>query len=35
MLKRFPTKTGKRIATLYELAGNSNALPVFEAIFEQ
>lgn len=34
MLEQFPTKKGKRNATLYELAGNSIVVPVLEAIFE-
>lgn len=34
MLEQFPTKPGKRNATLYELAGNSIVVPVLEAIFE-
>jgi DNA (cytosine-5)-methyltransferase 1 len=34
MLEQFPTKTGKRNATLYALAGNSIVVPVLEAIFE-
>ncbi|MGE6516655.1 DNA (cytosine-5-)-methyltransferase [Lysinibacillus sphaericus] len=34
MLKAFPTKVGKRNATLYALAGNSIVVPVLEAIFE-
>lgn len=34
MLKEFPTKQGKRNATLYALAGNSIVVPVLEAIFE-
>jgi DNA (cytosine-5)-methyltransferase 1 len=34
MLKEFPTKEGKRNATLYALAGNSIVVDVLEAIFE-
>lgn len=34
MLKEFPTKPGKRNATLYALAGNSIVVDVLEAIFE-
>lgn len=34
MLEQFPTKPGKRNATLYALAGNSIVVPVLEAIFE-
>lgn len=34
MLKAFPTKPGKRNATLYALAGNSIVVPVLEAIFD-
>lgn len=34
MLEPFPTKPGKRNATLYALAGNSIVVPVLEAIFE-
>lgn len=34
MLKEFPTKIGKRNATLYALAGNSIVVQVLEAIFE-
>lgn len=34
MLEQFPTKKGKRNATLYALAGNSIVVPVLEAIFE-
>lgn len=34
MLEAFPTKVGKRNATLYALAGNSIVVPVLEAIFE-
>lgn len=34
MLKEFPTKNGKRNATLYALAGNSIVVQVLEAIFE-
>lgn len=34
MLEEFPTKKGKRNATLYALAGNSIVVPVMEAIFE-
>ncbi|WP_042418715.1 DNA cytosine methyltransferase [Geomicrobium sp. JCM 19038] len=34
MLKQFPTKAGKRNATLYALAGNSIVVNVLEAIFE-
>lgn len=34
MLKEFPTKAGKRNATLYALAGNSIVVQVLEAIFE-
>lgn len=34
MLGQFPTKEGKRNATLYALAGNSIVVPVLEAIFE-
>ncbi|AUN23804.1 DNA (cytosine-5-)-methyltransferase (plasmid) [Clostridium botulinum] len=34
MLKEFPTKVGKRNATLYALAGNSIVVQVLEAIFE-
>ncbi|QVY60950.1 DNA cytosine methyltransferase [Cytobacillus gottheilii] len=34
MLKEFPTKAGKRNATLYALAGNSIVVPVLEAIFK-
>lgn len=34
MLEQFPTKEGKRNATLYALAGNSIVVPVLEAIFE-
>ena len=34
MLKQFPTKPGKRNATLYALAGNSIVVDVLEAIFE-
>lgn len=34
MLKKFPTKKGKRNATLYALAGNSIVVPVLESIFE-
>lgn len=34
MLHQFPTKPGKRNATLYALAGNSIVVPVLEAIFE-
>lgn len=34
MLKEFPTKEGKRNATLYALAGNSIVVQVLEAIFE-
>ncbi|APM39420.1 DNA cytosine methyltransferase [Clostridium kluyveri] len=34
MLKEFPTKTGKRNATLYALAGNSIVVQVLEAVFE-
>lgn len=33
MLKVFPTKTGKRNATLYALAGNSIVVDVLEAVF--
>lgn len=34
MMKEFPTKEGKRNATLYALAGNSIVVQVLEAIFE-
>ncbi|WP_306009372.1 DNA cytosine methyltransferase [Bacillus sp. MMSF_3328] len=34
MLEQFPTKDGKRNATLYALAGNSIVVPVLEAIFK-
>ncbi|MEK5108575.1 DNA cytosine methyltransferase [Cytobacillus sp. FSL K6-0129] len=34
MLKEFPTKAGKRNATLYALAGNSIVVPVLESIFK-
>ncbi|MEK4873142.1 DNA cytosine methyltransferase [Niallia sp. FSL W8-1348] len=34
MLKEFPTKPGKRNATLYALAGNSIVVNVLEAIFK-
>lgn len=34
MLKEFPSKEGKRNATLYALAGNSIVVQVLEAIFE-
>lgn len=34
MLKEFPTKPGKRNATLYALAGNSIVVQVLESIFE-
>src|SRR5690606_5177360 len=34
MLKEFPTRPGKRNATLYALAGNSIVVQVLEAIFE-
>lgn len=34
MLKEFPTKQGKRNATLYALAGNSIVVDVLEAIFK-
>lgn len=34
MLKEFPTKPGKRNATLYALAGNSIVVPVLESMFE-
>ncbi|MFO1442972.1 DNA (cytosine-5-)-methyltransferase [Bacillus sp. Bva_UNVM-123] len=34
MLKEFPTKEGKRNATLYALAGNSIVVDVLEAIFK-
>lgn len=34
MLEQFPTKPGKRNATLYALAGNSIVVQVLEAIFE-
>ncbi|MEK5394111.1 DNA (cytosine-5-)-methyltransferase [Margalitia sp. FSL K6-0131] len=34
MLKEFPTKEGKRNATLYALAGNSIVVQVLEAIFK-
>lgn len=34
MLQEFPTKTGKRNATLYALAGNSIVVDVLEAIFK-
>lgn len=34
MLKEFPTKEGKRNATLYALAGNSIVVQILEAIFE-
>lgn len=34
MLKEFPTKPGKRNATLYALAGNSIVVDVLEAIFK-
>ena len=34
MLREFPSKPGKRNATLYALAGNSIVVPVLEAIFE-
>lgn len=34
MLKEFPSKTGKRNATLYALAGNSIVVQVLEAIFD-
>ncbi|SHJ64786.1 DNA (cytosine-5)-methyltransferase 1 [Clostridium amylolyticum] len=34
MVKEFPTKEGKRNATLYALAGNSIVVQVLEAIFE-
>lgn len=34
VLKQFPTKPGKRNATLYALAGNSIVVNVLEAIFE-
>lgn len=34
MLDQFPTKEGKRNATLYALAGNSIVVPVLESIFE-
>lgn len=34
MLKEFPTKEGKRNATLYALAGNSIVVQVLESIFE-
>lgn len=34
MLHQFPTKEGKRNATLYALAGNSIVVPVLEAIFK-
>ncbi|TCI25557.1 DNA (cytosine-5-)-methyltransferase [Exiguobacterium sp. SH5S4] len=35
VLKRFPSKPGKRNSTLYALAGNSIVVPILEAIFEQ
>lgn len=35
MLNEFPTREGKRNATLYALAGNSIVVSVLEAIFEQ
>ncbi|WP_445684737.1 DNA cytosine methyltransferase [Bacillus sp. FSL R10-2789] len=35
MLNEFPTKPGKRNATLYALAGNSIVVDVLEAIFEE
>ena len=35
VLKRFPSKEGKRNATLYALAGNSIAVPILESMFEQ
>lgn len=34
VLKEFPTKPGKRNATLYALAGNSIVVDVLVAIFE-
>ncbi|MDE5054881.1 DNA (cytosine-5-)-methyltransferase [Niallia taxi] len=34
MLKQFPTKEGRRNATLYALAGNSIVVPILESIFE-
>ncbi|MEH7392423.1 DNA cytosine methyltransferase [Bacillus sp. JJ1474] len=34
MHEQFPTKKGKRNATLYALAGNSIVVPVLEAIFQ-
>lgn len=34
MLKQFPTKKGKRNATLYALAGNSIVVDVLESIFD-
>lgn len=34
MIEQFPTKEGKRNATLYALAGNSIVVPVLESIFE-
>lgn len=34
VLDRFPTKPGKRNATLYALAGNSIAVPILESMFE-
>lgn len=33
VLERFPTKPGKRNATLYALAGNSIAVPILESMF--
>lgn len=35
MLNEFPTREGKRNATLYALAGNSIVVSILEAIFEQ
>lgn len=34
MLEEFPTKPGKRNATLYALAGNSIVVPILESIFK-
>lgn len=34
-LAAFPTKEGKRNATLYELAGNSIVVPMLEAVFKE
>lgn len=34
VLDRFPTKEGKRNATLYALAGNSIVVPILESMFE-